>query len=558
MALMAGKTVKRKANVLSSSSRKKAKTQQLSANDLPWKTVSTRQEAGIDSEMNGIMELEEVDGVEVVYEQTDNGRVVRFNVAEDRHEALTESRESISDQPEAGPSSPHNISDDVDELVAEEQPFDSDVSVFDVKVEADEDTSTLLADKPEGQQPGKRGKGKGKGKGKDKGNAQLSATQATKSKGPPLVSVAAIVGGMSAQKQRRILDRGVDILVATPGRLWDILQEDDSLATDIKNLRYLVLDEADRMIETGHFAELDNILRLTLKEAPEDEIEPEFGLDKSEEAEEDQAPETASGGEMQTFVFSATLSKDLQRNLKRHAPKGRKNKKIASTLDDLLMRLDFRDPDPEVIDLSPAGGLVSTLKESRVDCLATDKDGYLYYFLLRYPGRSLVFLSSIDEEEEIPEMSIELHMLDKLKARIQVARQIDSTQHKIKKENHEKNWLREAAEAMELELDSDLDLSQDDGDKPSKYQKKKRSAKSAALKAELKQLLAQPLIARGVSTRYITSGSRPIVDDVIAGDYHETMIGLTKTEAGDDVLPAKPRKVKKKEEEFEEWNGFSS
>ncbi len=80
MALMAGNTVKRKANVLSSSSRKKAKTQQLSANDLPWKTVSTRQEAGIDSEMNGIMELEEVDGVEVVYEQTDNGRVVRFNV----------------------------------------------------------------------------------------------------------------------------------------------------------------------------------------------------------------------------------------------------------------------------------------------------------------------------------------------------------------------------------------------------------------------------------------------------------------------------------------------
>ncbi len=45
------------------------------------------------------------------------------------------------------------------------------------------------------------------------------------SKSPPLVSIAAIVGGMSAQKQRRILDRGLDILVATPGRLWDIIQE---------------------------------------------------------------------------------------------------------------------------------------------------------------------------------------------------------------------------------------------------------------------------------------------------------------------------------------------
>lgn len=44
-------------------------------------------------------------------------------------------------------------------------------------------------------------------------------------KPPPHVSIAAIVGGMSAQKQRRIIDRGVDVLVATPGRLWDILED---------------------------------------------------------------------------------------------------------------------------------------------------------------------------------------------------------------------------------------------------------------------------------------------------------------------------------------------
>ena len=44
-------------------------------------------------------------------------------------------------------------------------------------------------------------------------------------KKPPHVSVAAIVGGMSAQKQKRILNRGVDVLVATPGRLWDIMQD---------------------------------------------------------------------------------------------------------------------------------------------------------------------------------------------------------------------------------------------------------------------------------------------------------------------------------------------
>lgn len=40
---------------------------------------------------------------------------------------------------------------------------------------------------------------------------------------PPHVSIAAIVGGMSQQKQKRLLDRGVDVLIATPGRMWDII-----------------------------------------------------------------------------------------------------------------------------------------------------------------------------------------------------------------------------------------------------------------------------------------------------------------------------------------------
>lgn len=153
-------------------------------------------------------------------------------------------------------------------------------------------------------------------------------------------------------------------------------------------------------------------------------------------------------------------------------------------------------------------------------------------------------------------MAVELYLLDRLKARIQVARQIDSARHKIKKENHEKNWLREAAEAMEIEIDSDLGLryifylqyfhsghriissgfhlifllfhSSDEDSKnsiPLKHQRKQTNAKTASLQAELKALLSQPLVARGVSTRYITSGSRSIVDDVIAGEctWHHSL-----------------------------------
>jgi ATP-dependent RNA helicase DDX24/MAK5 len=83
---------------------------------------------------------------------------------------------------------------------------------------------------------------------------------------------------------------------------------------------------------------------------------------------------------MQTFVFSATLSKELQQNLKRRwRPKGfQKNDGPATTLDDLLLRLDFRDPEPEIIDISPKSGVVSALKESRIECLANNKARVLH------------------------------------------------------------------------------------------------------------------------------------------------------------------------------------
>lgn len=80
-----------------------------------------------------------------------------------------------------------------------------------------------------------------------------------------LVNVVGLTGGMSVEKQRRQLSRsgGPDIVVATPGRLWELISDDDDLARSIKQMRFLVIDEADRMIEAGHFRELDQILSLT-------------------------------------------------------------------------------------------------------------------------------------------------------------------------------------------------------------------------------------------------------------------------------------------------------
>jgi len=60
-------------------SRKKSKTHHRNADELPWKTVKRPAETGINGD-DGILELEEVEGVEVVYETTEGGRVVKFNV----------------------------------------------------------------------------------------------------------------------------------------------------------------------------------------------------------------------------------------------------------------------------------------------------------------------------------------------------------------------------------------------------------------------------------------------------------------------------------------------
>lgn len=66
---------------------------------------------------------------------------------------------------------------------------------------------------------------------------------------------------------------------------------------------------------------------------------------------------------------------------------------------------------------------------------------------------------------------------------------------------------------------SDRLCSDDDTAKgPSKQKQKAAAAKTAALKVELKAMLAQPLVARGVSTRYITSGVHSIADDMVAGE----------------------------------------
>ena len=69
--------------------------------------------------------------------------------------------------------------------------------------------------------------------------------------------VALAIGGVSIGGQARALNGGVDVLVATPGRLLDLMQQN---ALRLKNVEVLVLDEADRMLDMGFIRDIRKIV----------------------------------------------------------------------------------------------------------------------------------------------------------------------------------------------------------------------------------------------------------------------------------------------------------
>lgn len=78
-----------------------------------------------------------------------------------------------------------------------------------------------------------------------------------------LITTCELIGGMSLQKQERVLSYRPTILIGTPGRVWELLDDsvNEYLSTSLPaNLDVLVLDEADRMVEIGHFKEMNFIL----------------------------------------------------------------------------------------------------------------------------------------------------------------------------------------------------------------------------------------------------------------------------------------------------------
>ncbi|HSV86401.1 MAG TPA: DEAD/DEAH box helicase [Levilinea sp.] len=85
---------------------------------------------------------------------------------------------------------------------------------------------------------------------------QVSEAARRMASGSP-VNVLPVYGGQSYEIQIRQLKRGMDIVVGTPGRLLDLIQKN---ILDLSEVRYLVLDEADEMLEMGFIDDVETIM----------------------------------------------------------------------------------------------------------------------------------------------------------------------------------------------------------------------------------------------------------------------------------------------------------
>ena len=74
------------------------------------------------------------------------------------------------------------------------------------------------------------------------------------------LDMALLIGGVSFKEQDKLIDRGVDVLIATPGRLLDHFERGKLLLTGIE---IMVVDEADRMLDMGFIPDIERIFKMT-------------------------------------------------------------------------------------------------------------------------------------------------------------------------------------------------------------------------------------------------------------------------------------------------------
>ena len=180
--------------------------------------------------------------------------------------------------------------------------------------------------------------------------AQISQNFTTYAKYHKL-TMALLIGGVSTDDQQRRLARGVDVLIATPGRLLDLYDRGSLLLNDVK---FLVIDEADRMLDMGFIPDVEKIVSL---------------LPPSR----------------QTMMFSATMPTEIRR------------------LANKFLTL------PKEISVAPPATLAETVKEYLVQTTLREKNKTLRHLLDRADVENALIFCNRKKDVELLNRSLKRH-----------------------------------------------------------------------------------------------------------------------------------------------------
>jgi superfamily II DNA/RNA helicase len=168
------------------------------------------------------------------------------------------------------------------------------------------------------------------------------------------LSKALLIGGVSFGDQEKKLDRGVDVLIATPGRLLDHIERGKILLSDVK---VLVIDEADRMLDMGFIPDIERIVGMLPKLR-------------------------------QTLFFSATMPPEIR--------------KLA---DKFLMN-------PKEVSVSPPATVATTVRQGLAIVQADDKREALRRLIAREDVTSAIIFCNRKRDVDVLFKSLKSHGLD--------------------------------------------------------------------------------------------------------------------------------------------------
>ncbi len=168
------------------------------------------------------------------------------------------------------------------------------------------------------------------------------------------LTMALLIGGESFTDQEKKLDRGVDVLIATPGRLLDLYGRGKILLQDV---RILVIDEADRMLDMGFIPDVERIVGLLPKER-------------------------------QTLFFSATMPPEIKR------------------------LADFFLSDPKEIAVTPPASPAETVKQSLLVVGPADKREALFRLIRSEDVKNALIFCNRKRDVDLLSRSLARHGFD--------------------------------------------------------------------------------------------------------------------------------------------------